>query len=236
MLKHALTLHGPETPKVNLISLFQKQENHFQYRLNSRLARVTNPDFRSAEKNPFRVSQLESLKWFPSPENIEEAYDLWLRNNFRGQITGNHGAGKSTLAQKLIDKAAENKLQCLYLFANTESLKADFKSWDEQLEKASKDTIIIFDGLCHASKWRQRRLLRNHHKCLALIHNKIKNLPLICHLKPDTQLLSRLVEELAGKESEELLLNAGGVDKLFKKHRGNLRDCFFELYKIWSEC
>ena len=88
---------------------------------------MTSPNLRSADQNPFRVSRLEKLKWIPFPDNVDNIYNTWKNDKFRGQITGDHGAGKSTLAQRLMDKAEEDGLDCLYLFANTESLKANFK-------------------------------------------------------------------------------------------------------------
>ena len=195
---------------------------------------MTSPNLRSADQNPFRVSRLEKLKWIPYPDNVDKIYNIWKEDNFRGQITGKHGAGKSTLAQRIMDKAEEEGHNCLYLFANTESLKVDFKNWDQKLKECPKSTLIVFDGLCHASKWRQRRLLKRFPHCLALIHEGIDQLPLTCHLEPNSRLLAQLVNELSKEESQTLLEQAGGAEKLFHKHNANIRDCLFELYEIWS--
>lgn len=188
---------------------------------------------RSAENNPFRVSQFESLKWQPDSGSIDQIFETWQKNKFRGQLTGNHGAGKSTLSKKLKRKAQELGFDCMYLFANAESRRADFNYWESKLNEASPETLVIYDGFGHASLLRRRKLLKKQ-KCLVLVHSKLKKLPLICHLAPDPQLFQKLVTQLAGDESAAVLEKAGGVDFLLKKHNANLRDCFFELYRSWQ--
>ena len=189
---------------------------------------------RSAELNPFRVSQFEKLKWNNKSGSLDEIYQKLKENNFRGQITGKHGAGKSTLAQKLQRKAIDNGLECIYLFANESSRNAHFQNWEETLNKVSPETIVILDGIGHVSYFKRKRFLRMHSKLLLVLHKQLKQEKLICHLSPDSKLLEKLIQKLAGSESTVLLEKVGGAKPLLKKHNDNLRDCFFELYKIWQ--
>ena len=190
---------------------------------------------RSADVNPFRVQLIERLSWIPSVVSIKELFERWQQNNFRGQIVGNHGAGKTTSALKIIDLAENKGYKCLYLFANNESMKSDFAQWDKLYSQADKETLVIFDGIDHAPFWKRKKWLKPEHKILCLVHKELKTLPLLCELSPSPDILSRLVEELSGQEGLDLLAKYGGPQKFLNEHKSNLRDCFFTLYKLWKD-
>ena len=187
---------------------------------------------RSAEKNPFRVSQLESLDWIPSPMSLDEIFQKWASYNFKGQLVGNHGAGKTTLAHLLKDKLEEGGRSCEYLF--TSKTDRNFSSWNTTVSQKSKDTIFIFDGIGHASYLKRRKWLRETSCFMALVHKPLKNLPIICTLIPDTHVFEKLCEKLAGKEGLELLEASGGSQAMLKDNNYNMRDCLFNLYAAWS--
>jgi len=188
-----------------------------------------------AENNPFRVSKFESLKWQNDNGSIDQIFETWQNYNFRGQIIGNHGAGKSTASKKLQKKAEQNGFECIYLFANEESRKSDFKLWENTIKESNKDSLVILDGFGHASLLKRRKLLKLHSHLLIIAHNKINKLPLISHLAPNHLLLKKLVNDLAGEEGKVALEKSGGSEFLLEKHNANLRDCFFELYKTWQK-
>ena len=129
---------------------------------------------RSAENNPFRVSKFESLKWLPHTIDLKKVFEIWGNNNFRGQIIGNHGAGKSTLAKKLQRFAEAKGFECIFLFANAQSQRPDFKTWKKNLKAVNENSLVIFDSISHASLWRKRQLLKLHPKSLFLLHKEIK--------------------------------------------------------------
>ncbi|NQZ57036.1 MAG: hypothetical protein HRT88_06145 [Lentisphaeraceae bacterium] len=189
---------------------------------------------RSAELNPFRVSQFEALDWQPEPQSLNNIFAAWKMNGFKGQLSGEHGAGKTTLALKLMQMAQQEGCECLHLFANADSLKSDFLQWSEKLKKTSPETLVIFDGIGHSSRWSRRSWLKNTPHFLALVHQPLKRINTICHLQPQEDLLVKLCVELAGDEGRQLIEKSGGADQLLARHRFNLRDCFFELYDLWS--
>jgi hypothetical protein len=193
-----------------------------------------NGTFRSAEINPFRVSQLESIEWIPSPLSVKEILEKWKDLNYCGQIIGEHGSGKTTLALKLQESIENEGLNCLYLFANNESLKKDFKEWDSKLDTVSHSTIVIFDGIEQAGFWSKKRWLTKHKNHFLLTHSQLNKSPLVCKLKPTETLFIELCEKLAGAETSKLLKTVGGPKELLRRHHNNLRDCFFELYKLWQ--
>lgn len=190
---------------------------------------------KSAENNPFRVDKFESLDWMPFPEPLDSIYNKWQNSEFKGQLVGGHGSGKTSLAYLLDKLVNENGLKSLYLFANTSSLKADFGNWRSQLQETDSETLIIFDGIGHAPYWLRRTLLRQTPKFLALVHKPLKNIQPICNLNPKPDLLEKLCMDLAPDEGLALLNECGGSAELLRKHKNNLRDCFFELYDLWGK-
>ena len=190
--------------------------------------------FRSANINPFRVSQLESIDWLPAPHSLEYIFKKWSESDFRGQLSGNHGSGKTTLAHHLLNLLKQKGHSCHYLFANLNSLKENFKEWDFTVKKASRETIFIFDGIGHAPYFKRRKWLSTVNHFLILVHNPQKNIPVICDLEANSSLLEKLTYQLAGNEGLSLLENSGGSQSFLEKNNRNLRDCFFDLYKIWA--
>ena len=190
---------------------------------------------KNAENNPFRVDKFETLKWVPFPETLDEIYGQWQDAEFRGQLIGPHGSGKTSLAHKLEGIANKNGLKSLYLFANSSSLKVDFREWRSQLLETDSETLVIFDGIGHSPYWLRRSLLRQTHKFLALVHKPLKNIQPICDLNPQPDLLEKLCMDLAPDEGLALLNECGDSAELLRKHKNNLRDCFFELYDLWGK-
>lgn len=193
-----------------------------------------NTTFRSANINPFRVSKLESLDWIAAPQSLEEIFNEWSLAEFKGQLVGKHGSGKTTLAHHLINFLEQNGYTSQYLFANLDSLKNDFKNWDETIQRASDNTIFIFDGIGHAPFFKRRKWLASTKHFLALVHTPLKNIPVTGELTASVSMLEKLTYQLAGSEGLQLLEISGGSQFFLNKNKHNLRDCFFDLYKIWA--
>ncbi len=194
-----------------------------------------NKSCKNANNNPFRVSQMESLPWVNFSLSIDKLFENWQQNNFYGQLIGKHGAGKTTASLLLQQKAIENGFTCHYLFANTDSKSVIYKDWLRQISLFDVSDLLILDGIDHAPFFLKRKLFKAFRQTLFIVHQPIKNLPIIDHFHVTPELLIQLVENLAGEEGLVLLEKAGGAKKLLEKHRDNLRECFFELFKFWYD-
>lgn len=189
---------------------------------------------RLANENPFRTSQLAALPWLPIQVDLENLFEEWQKQSFRGQINGLHGAGKSTLSLKLSELAESHGFVCQRLFANLQSNSKVFKDWQTILAKADSKTLFILDGIGHAPARHAQKWLSQCPHFLAIAHKKMPDVPQLAHLKATANILEDLVFILAGDEGNKLLKQINGANFLFEKHAGNLRDCLFELYSHWS--
>ena len=190
---------------------------------------------KGAESNPFRVEKFESLQWLAVPDRLETLFQNWREAGFRGQLVGDHGAGKTTLGLQLQRYAEDKGKDSLYLFANTDSFKKDFSQWRQKLKGLPPETLVILDGIGHAPYFLRRSLLKKTPHFLALVHEPLQGIKTLCHLKPQAALFLKLSYELAGDEGHRLIAQAGGADQILSRHQGNLRQCFFELYDLWSD-
>lgn len=193
--------------------------------------------FDTAEHNPFRISAIEQLEWLPYPDRLETIYQYWRNTEYRAQVCGPHGCGKTTLSEHLATMARADGIEVLQLFANLQSGRCEFQAWDSQLERAEQNTIVLLDGFDHATWLQRRRWLRNRNRVLVTTHTVNRLLPVLLNMQTNADLLRSVVCKLLDNSEPHVLQSLLGKDSgksLLQQHQGNLRDTLSLLYDRWQ--
>ncbi|MEM6795917.1 MAG: hypothetical protein AAF725_18220 [Acidobacteriota bacterium] len=196
-----------------------------------------------ARENPFRASRLESLRFRLSPAGWNRLLERWAAHGYRGALVGPHGSGKTTLLDEIAARRSSGR--AVRLRFSTE--KRGLSGADRRLvEKVGPRDLVTVDGAEQLGPWGWRRLRRGLRPAGAVLVTAHRPgfLPTIHRHAASPELLAELVAELMGDEvpgrSPRQTLEwsprlAAELPRLYARHRGNLRECFFELYSRWAE-
>ncbi len=149
--------------------------------------------------------------------------------NWRGEIVGPHGSGKSTLVATLKPHvaAAGRNLACITLRDGQRRLPTDFV----RKALASARPLLVVDGYEQLSwltrilfTWRCRRVAAG----LLVTSHTPTGLPLLYRTQPNLQLVEQLVSTLTASNSSPV--SAADVAASHACHGSNLREILFALY------
>ncbi|MGL6193941.1 MAG: hypothetical protein ACRC2T_03875, partial [Thermoguttaceae bacterium] len=169
------------------------------------------------------------------------------QNNFSGQITGEHGTGKTTLLDE-IKKHLSDKLECRLFCATLRDKQRNFSQdfWCSlsTIESCENPTVIIVDGyeqLGYFSRLRLRREIKRLNRLgiktglLITSHKPIYGIPVIFNTAPDYELFVKIVRHVLNDNfplfdeiQRKLLFD------VFKSTGGNVRFALFELYDYFE--
>ena len=180
--------------------------------------------------NPFATKYIRagSLPYrFCEGSTLDELHKRLVRSQWRGQIVGPHGSGKTTLVRSLEARLCQSEVRSeLFQLHNRQAFlpKVDWATID-------RGTLVIIDGyeqLCTWSRWMIRsRCYRNGFGLLVTSHRPVSNLPILFKTSTTIELAEQLVEDLY--PNSDL---GQHTPPLFRKHAGNMREVFFELYDV----
>ena len=151
--------------------------------------------------------------------------DCFLSNARRGQVVGPHGSGKSTFVM-----AFQKELAARGLDVHLITLHSFDKSGLNSLLTFQPGSILILDGFEQLPHWRRFRIIlstRRRNIGLLTTSHVSFGLPTLLETSVDLESAQNLVRTLTGSEPPE------NLEFLLKKHNGNLREVFFDLY---DEC
>jgi hypothetical protein len=142
----------------------------------------------------------------------------------RLQILGPHGSGKSTLLVHLARNAKLRGWNTLSL-RGSHGLSALFSA-----ERASGKPLVVFadeaEELGAARLTLVRAWCRMHRASLVVTAHRDLGLETLCERAVDAPLVRRLVDDLLDGHPPITV----EVDDLLRRHHGNLREIFFDLY------
>jgi hypothetical protein len=166
---------------------------------------------------------------FPDGVTCQTLLDRLQQNQGRGQITGAHGTGKSTLVQALL--SALTKAGRSYQLVELH----DRQSWlpPHAWLAIRRNGILIIDGYEQLNWW-NRFWVRFACCCLGsgllvTAHTNV-GLPTIWHTEATPELAEQIIDRLDNSKHV-----SEGVPQLLARHQGNLRDVLFELYDRHEE-
>lgn len=171
--------------------------------------------------NPFRSEAIHKLPFWGA--NVHDIYHSWRRADYRGEIVGHHGCGKTTLFLELLTLArAQGEIATVCTFRRESGLIQQ----DCSLRLSEPELCHFIDGADLMSA-ASRALIRNL-RVLCTSHYSL-GLPEIYRCTTTPELLRSLIESLTSVD-----VGAASAAKLFQRHGGNLRDVFWELYDRWA--
>jgi len=183
-----------------------------------------------ARDNPFAVEQVQRLRYRFRDEDWPSFLNRLRSQNYRGAIVGPKGSGKTTLLEELAGQLAPLGLRVHRLFLN-EQRRAYPASFVRSLQNSlGPQDVILFDGceqLRPLSWWRFRWQTRRAGGLIVTTH-RAGRLPTLIECQTTRELFGELVRRL----HDSIALSPETLDRLFEKHRGNLRDAIRELYDL----
>ncbi len=184
-------------------------------------------------ENPFCADAVENLPFrMPGGLTWEALLDKLAANNWIGSIVGPHGSGKTTLIEQLAPRLESRGLRPHFCRLTTESTQADKDSLLASVRTLRAPDILLLDGAEQLStrQWLPLRVaVDSLAGCVVTLH-RTGRLPILVQTETTPALLTELIHELTGSS-----LPPGETATLLMRHRGNLRDCFRELYDRCAE-
>lgn len=191
---------------------------------------------RLAERNPFATRSVRPgiIPYrFANGYSITNLIDTLRQQNWRGEIVGPHGSGKSTLIQSIIrglhDIGRQERLITLRSGESRLPVSgADLQTW-------GADTQVIVDGYEQLGGWTRTLINRvcSRQGCGLLVasHDSV-GLPLLVRTSPSLELIQEIVREI--QPCNPLRVFDRDVELSFHRHGGNVREVFFELYDLYE--
>jgi hypothetical protein len=179
--------------------------------------------------NPFASHRIEALSFRSAGLEWRGLMQHMDDLGGRAAIVGPKGSGKTTLLEELA-----HRLEQPIVVRIPGSCPQPWRTVRAQLPRpVTHRHAILVDGSEQLGTVGWRRLLhatRRAHCLIATVHRPGR-LPTLVECRTDAGLLRDLVEELAPTNTVDL---QSGLDDLFRRHEGNLRSCFRELYDVYA--
>ncbi len=187
-----------------------------------------------AMRNPFSTSMVRpgALTYrFPDGVSAAGLVRTLARHGWWGEIVGPHGSGKSTLLCQLSRHVRESGRAVEHVTLHRGQRRLPFNRG--QMSCWNEKTQVIVDG--YEQLWLPARL-RLHSQCrrrsagLLVATHRSAGLPALWTTRVTPAVASRLVRGLDAAS----LIRRSDVDAALRRHNGNLREVFFELYDLYE--
>jgi hypothetical protein len=187
-----------------------------------------------AKDNPFKVSSLEKIEFVFNNTDWPELLERLKVMNYRGALVGHHGSGKSKLLNEFEQKLIDKDFRIRKLFLNMDTRKFPPGFLPTFYSKLTANDIIMFDGAEQLSKMAWNRFEKKSSAAggLVITCHEPGMLPTLIETESSVELFKRILAGIAPEEVDSL---GNELEPLLKKHSGNLRDAFRELYDTYSE-
>jgi hypothetical protein len=182
--------------------------------------------------NPFCAEAIESLE-FRLPGGL--TWDVLMAKlanvKWIGSIVGPHGSGKTTLLEELAPRLEARGLRPQLFRLSAESVQSDKDGLLAAVRELRAPDVLLLDGAEQLStrQWLPLRVaVDSLAGCIVTLH-RTGRLPILVQTETTPALLADLIHDLTGTS-----LPPGETAAIHVRHRGNLRDCFRELYDRWA--
>jgi ABC-type branched-subunit amino acid transport system ATPase component len=189
-------------------------------------------------KNPFTASRIRPgaipfLFANGDEDQPRSIVDRLRQYNWRGQIIGPHGSGKSTLIESLIASLndAGRSLARFALHADQRRLPV---GWRGQLGKNGCTQVIIdgFEQLHFLQRWLVRAACRLSRNGLLVTAHKSVGLPTIHQTFSSFAIVERVLENLWSDYRQHF--DCGAIRQSYQRHQGNTREVLFDMYDLYE--
>lgn len=178
--------------------------------------------------NPFASRRIDRLEFRFHGDDVQSIAERLRLTGGRGSVIGPHGSGKTTLLEHLAGRLDGRPV---WVRLNAQTTRPVESAVSRLPRPITKEHAVLIDGaeqLGPWSWWRLRRRIRNARTIIITSHSPGR-LPTLHECTTSPQLLTELVGELAPE-----MTGPTDLDELFRRHNGNIRLCFRELYDVWA--
>jgi hypothetical protein len=188
-----------------------------------------------ARDNPFATARVHRIRYRFDGLSWEQFMAKLAERNFRGAIVGPEGAGKSTLLEDLHPRLAKLGFEPVPLRLTQDAPRFTGAILRELKMKLTARHVVLLDGAeqMSCSAWWSFRWHIRRAGGLIITAHRTGLLPTVLTCGTTTELLLDLVSRLLG---QEYAMSEEELDRLFHRHRGNIREALRELYDTWSVC
>lgn len=185
-----------------------------------------------ARDNPFRVQRITRLGYrLPEGQSWEGLIERFHRCGRRAALVGPEGRGKSTLLAELGTRLEFEGLRPRAIALGRDQRRLSPEQWETLFALPTPRDLLLVDGADQLSRWSLWRTLRRARPAAGLLvtsHRPLR-LPTLVRCTTSTDLFRELIDELLDGQPAELPAD-WSPEALFERHRGNVREAFWELY------
>ena len=186
-----------------------------------------------ARDNPFATAHIHRIRYQFDGLRWEQFLERLALAKYRGAIVGPEGAGKSTLLQDLHQGLDELGFEPVPLRLTRESPRFPRSMLQNLAATLAARHVVLLDGAEQMNAWawwRFRRCVR-HAGGLIITAHRPGLLPTVLTCGTSPELLAELVGRLLG---DDRVLSGAEAERLYQRHRGNVREALRELYDTYS--
>jgi hypothetical protein len=197
---------------------------------------VTLSDRDTIGANPFSTRYIRpgAIEFrFPPGDDAKALVQRLRARDWRGEIIGPHGSGKSSLLAALVPalRDAGKSVLLVELHDGQRRLPVDLKRHPD----ATGDGVVIVDGyeqLSWLSRLGVKRVCRRRGMGLLVTSHKPAGLPELYRTAPTLELARSIVESLVAGRSASI--TSAELAERYALHQGNLREMLFDLYDLYE--
>lgn len=188
----------------------------------------------AARHNPFGAGRLGTIDYIPQELSWEQLLIRLKALDYTAALIGPHGSGKTTLLRGLEKRLRQAGIPTAMLFVSLD-VALPWPAVRSAIRSLPPGGVLCFDGACHLPWFRFRplcRLTRKRKTGLIITSHTEGLLPTLMHCRTGVGLLRDLTERLLGEQEAIAPSHLAG---LFEAHRGNIRDCLWQLYDEYAD-
>jgi hypothetical protein len=179
-----------------------------------------------ARDNPFAAQRVLAYRYQPQGWAWDELMARLGAMQYRGAIVGPEGSGKTTLLEDLQQRLADAGLPAVSLQLRDEKRRLDAHDWRRLAGARAAGAVVMLDGAEQLSFVRWRHFLHRVRHCRGLIVtlHRPGRLPTLVRTTTSPELLRTIAAALDPGATHL------GLEDLFARHAGNVREALRELY------
>ncbi|HTN76816.1 MAG TPA: hypothetical protein VL096_16270, partial [Pirellulaceae bacterium] len=188
------------------------------------------------DTNPFatrfvRPGAIEFI--LPDGVTLDGLVDQLDLSDWRGQILGPHGTGKSTLLHTLQPVLIERRREILWITQNQGERSLAVTA--EQAASWNAQTLVIVDGYEQlswlAKRWLSATCQRSGAGLLVTSHTDV-GLPTLFTTQASEALACEVVAQILPDDAAEIAVE--DVSRCYQQYAGNVRETLFALYDLYE--
>ncbi len=183
--------------------------------------------------NPFSTNRIRpgAIPYIFSPKENAASLIARLRaNDWRGQIIGAHGTGKSSLLAALMPEIARAGRHPILVTLHDG--ERSFAAHQGEIAQATVETVLIVDGfeqLAFWNRWRLRAFCRRRASGLLVTAHASVGLPTLITTVVERSTAEMVLQSLLPQATAD---DRAELHKALAAHGGNLREALFDLYDL----